>query len=107
MDDIYKVIKGGRNCLSQEEGRFLKEGDYLHKYGSGVVKVATPTTPYQITSMFFSELIEPLRWKNEGSYELVTDIGELNKIQPHLTNGKKFMYIDNFKEFVKNEIVPF
>lgn len=105
---IYKVLKGGRNCLSEQNGNFLKPGDYLHSYGGlGVVKIATPISSYQTTSMFMSELTDPVKWKNEGSYQLITDVKELKKIQPHLTNGKKFHLINNFKDQVKQITNPF
>lgn len=94
--EIYKVLVGGRDCMKHPDGK-LKEGDYIHPYGMFMVKVATPTSPYRTTSMFFDEVLDPVKWKNESHYRKAT-LEEIRKLIPHLTSGKKFSCIRNFKK---------
>lgn len=88
--EIYKVLIGGRDCLSGN--RVLQAGDYIHAYGIFMVKIATATEPYETTSMFDTE---PCWDRFKGFYREATQ-REIAIIAPHLSKGKKFNNIRNW-----------
>jgi len=80
--------------MSEKNGKYLKEGDFIHSYGILMVRCATPTTPYAVTSMFASEA-----WRDGESFKYKdANMIEIEKLRPHLTNGKKFHCIENYKD---------
>lgn len=99
MIKIYKVLRGGRRCLSDTNGRILKAGDFIHGNGVFMVKCATATNAYCSTSMFSLEVTYE---KNEQKYKEATP-DEVKRLIPHLANGKVFGFSLNLKSGYKKQ----
>ena len=98
--NIYKVLIGGRDCLSDKNGRYLRRGDFIHG-GTGLfmLKIATKNKSYCTTSMFVDEV----NWERQKDrYRLATK-EEIIKIIPHLSTGKRFD-TPNYKKHFSNLI---
>jgi len=97
MIKLYKVIIGGRDCLSSENGRTLKEGDILAPSWLFMLKVSDGKNPTCITSMFNTEVF----WEKEGfKYKELTP-EEIKPLIPHLHKNKLFGHRDVKSEFIK------